>query len=355
MRYDYKVLVYIFLAAFLSAVCAFAFSGSASAAPAAKPVFEVPALAEAPSEAGSPGGLAAEEEIVDYDEFYLPAAFCADAASGLTFVLDPAARAIRAFSNDGRPAGELKIPYGHPASDLAWHPGLGAFFVVFSDRPQIAVLEAGLKDGLALRSHKLVELEGISEMGPGIQNIWPCPSPGGKDAIFVLTFNSAADAPGASFVYGGERFLKLRDMKGASEGMAASHEKPCLYSVDADGASGAALVEIDARSGKTSRTALPEELRPDGSAPAGCVSCRAIGADAAGNVYLEAHFSRGEISESAFVYKLDRNMKLAGRAEIFTSPEMVSNRYIFVDAEGAVRYMKLDPAARRIQFYKFGF
>ena len=122
----------------------------------------------------------------------------------------------------------------------------------------------------------------------------------------------------------------------------------------ANGTAGAALIEIDARSGKISKTPLPAGLLSKESGY-GCVSYRSIGADAGGNIYLEAHFSSGEISDKAFVYKFDKNMKELGKTEIFTSPEMLSNRYIYIDASGAVYYMKLDIANKKIQFYRFAF
>jgi hypothetical protein len=111
---------------------------------------------------------------------------------------------------------------------------------------------------------------------------------------------------------------------------------------------------MDLRNGKISETALLDEFLSKKSGY-GCVSCRSIGADAAGNIYLEAHFSSGEISDKAFVYKFDKNMKRLGKTEIFTSPEMLSNRYIYLDSSGAVYYMKLDIANKKIQFYRFAF
>lgn len=361
MKIEYRAFVFICCISVLAFFGPYILAQSAQAAPSVKPLFEMPVGSDDTAETGVLGEWAVEEEIADYDKFYFPAAFCVDSKSGLIFVLDSARKRICAFSNEGKPAGELKIPYDFPPVDLAWHAGLETFFVVFSGGRQIAALEAGLKDGLTLRSHKLINLEGLSEMAPGIQNIWPCPSASDKENIFALTFNSGCDAPCASFLYAGDKFLKLRDIAGKIEYVAASHEKPCVYMTganadagDASAAGEAALIEIDARSGKISKTALPAGLLPK-EIGYGCVSCRSIGADAAGNIYMEAHFSSGEISDKAFVYKFDKNMKELGKTEIFTSPEMLSNRYIYLDASGAVYYMKLDIANKKIQFYRFAF
>ena len=354
MKIEYKAFVFICCISVLAFLGSSVFTQAAQAAPSVKPIFEMPVGSDDTAETGVLGEWAVEEEITDYDKFYFPAAFCVDSKSGLIFVLDSARNRICAFSNEGKPAGELKIPYDFPPADLAWHGGLETFFVVFSGVPQIAALKAGVKDGLTLHSHKLIDLEGLSEMAPGIQNIWPCPSASDKENIFALTFNSGCAEPGASFLYSGDKFLKLRDIAGEIEYVAASHEKPCVYMAGANGTKGAALIEMDARSGKISKTALPAGLLSNESGY-GCVSYRSIGADAAGNIYLEAHFSSGEISDKAFVYKFDKNMKELGKTEIFTSPEMLSNRYIYLDASGAVYYMKLDIANKKIQFYRFAF
>ena len=354
MKFEYKAFVFICCISVLAFLGASVFAQGALAAPGVKPLFEMPVGSDDTAETGVLGEWAVEEEIADYDKFYFPAAFCADSKSGLIFVLDSARNRICAFSNEGKPAGELKIPYDFPSSDFAWHAGLETFFVVFSDRPQIAALKAGVKDGLTLRSHKLVELEGLSEMAPGIQNIWPCASSSDKENIFTLTFNSGCDAAGASFLYDGDKFLKLQDIEGEIEYIAASHEKPCVYMIGANAASKIALVEMDLRNGKISETALPDEFLSKKSVY-GCVSCRSIGADAAGNIYLEAHFSSGEISDKAFVYKFDKNMKQLGKTEVFTSPEILSNRFIYLDASGVVYYMKLDITNKKIQFYRFAF
>ncbi|HBC75801.1 MAG: hypothetical protein A2008_02335 [Candidatus Wallbacteria bacterium GWC2_49_35] len=354
MKIEYRVFIFICCISALSFLGASFFSDGAQAAPDVKPIFEIPVGSDDTAETGVAGEWVVEEEIADYDKFYFPAAFCADPKSGLIFVLDSARNRILAFSNEGKPAGELKIPFDFPPSDLAWHAGLETFFVVFSDRPQIAALKVAIKEGLALRSHKLLELEGLSEMAPGIQNIWPCASSSDKENIFALTFNSGCDSAGASFLYAGDKFLKLHDIEGEIEYVAASQEKPCVYMIGANAASKIALVEMDLRSGKISETALLNEFLSKKSGY-GCVSCRSIGADAAGNIYLEAHFSSGEISDKAFVYKFDKNMKQLGKAEIFTSPEMLSNRYVYLDASGAVYYMKLDITNKKIQFYRFAF
>lgn len=354
MKIEYRAFVFICCISVLSFLGLSFFAQIALAAPGVKPIFEIPAGSGDTSETGVLGEWVAEEEIVDYDKFYFPAALCADSKAGLIFVLDSARSRICAFSNEGKPAGELKIPYNFPPADLAWHAGLETFFVVFSGSPQIAALKAVVKDGLTLQSHKLVELEGLSEMVPGIQNIWPCPSPSDKENIFALTFNSGCAAPGASFLYAGDKFLKLRDIEGEVEYVAASHEKPFVYMIGANAVSGTGLIEMDTRSGKISETALPAGLLLKETGY-GCVSCRPIGADGAGNIYLEAHFSSGEISDKAFVYKFDKNMKQLGKTEIFTSPEMLSNRYVYLDASGAVYYMKFDIVNKKIQFYRFAF
>ena len=349
-----RSMVIIFMCAFSLAVVsmAFLFPAPALAAVADKPVFEKQVGVSDSVDAGKLGEWIVEEEMPDYDKFYYPAAFCSDEKSGLIFVLDSAKNRICAYGLDGKDAGEIRIPYEFLPIDIAWSSKAGTLFVAFSDKPQIAVLKVETKNGVTMKSHKLADLVGITGGAPGIQNVWNASSED-KDDILVVTFNSGYDAPAAAFLYSGERLLKLCDIDKEMAYVAASGEGSSVYNFYTKDTAEAGLLTMDIKSRKVTKNIISAELLPkDGGMQ--CVSCRPIGSDEAGNVYLEAHFSSGEISENAYVYKFDKNMKLLGKTEIFTSPEMLSNRFVYVDASGSVYYMKLDIKNKKIQFYKFG-
>jgi len=324
---------------------------SVFAAVSYQPLFEKQVGMADSAEAGKLGEWTVEEDVSDYDKFYYPAAFCSDEKSGLIFVLDSAKNRICAYGLDGSEAGGIKIPYEYQPIDIAWFSKSGTLFVAFSDKSQIAVLNIEIKNGFTIKSHKLADLVGITGRTPGIQNIWPVASKD-KDDILVVTFNSGYDATGAAFLYSNERLLKLCDIDKEMPYIAASHESSSVYNVYVNETVETGLLTMDIKSRKVSKTVLPGEFLSKNNGMQ-CVSCRPIGSDAAGNIYIEAHFSSGEISENAFVYKFDKNMKQLGKTEVFTSPEMLSNRFVYVDASGSVYYMKLDIKTKKIQFYKF--
>jgi len=352
MKINFRSFIFICCICLLSFSAASFPSGGALAAVDSKPLFEVPVGTADSAETGTLGEWVVEEDVRDYDKFYYPAAFCADEKNGLILVLDSARNRICAFSKDGKPAGEINIPYDLKPVDFAWLPKLETFFVVFSDKAQIAVINVDVKNGLKIKAHALAEPGGLAGAATGIQNIWPYATSTGKDNIFAISFNSGYDAPAAAFLYNGDRFIKLCDVYREMTGIAASHEKPYVYNVYFNDTLETGLQAMDLRSGKTSKNVLPGEFLPR-EGEGCCASCRPLGADEAGNVYLEAHFSNGEISESAYVYKFDRNMKQTAKTEIFRSPEMLSNRFVYLDASGAVYYMRLDVQNRKIQFYRF--
>jgi len=357
MKTRSMVLIFMCVLSLAAVSSAFLYPVSALAADTDRPVFEKQVGTGGSVEAGKLGEWIVEEEMPDYDKFYYPAAFCSDEKNGLIFVLDSAKNRICAYGLDGKDAGEIKIPYEFLPIDIAWSAKSGALFVAFSDRPQIAVLNIEMKNGVALRSHKLAELEGMNGGAPGIQNIWLCAPSKDKGDILVAVFNSGCSAAAAAFLYGGEKLLKLCDIDAKTGGnemsyMAASNEDHSVHNFYMNGTVEAGIFTLDIKTKKTSKNILPGEFLPKESGMQ-CVACRPVGGDAAGNIYIEAHFSSGEISGNAFVYKFDKNMKQHGKIEVFTSPEMLSNRFVHVDASGSVYYMKLDIKNRKIQFYKF--
>jgi len=357
MKTRSMVLIFMCLLSLASFSAAFLYPVSALAAVADRPVFEKQVGAGDSVEAGKLGEWIVEEEMPDYDKFYYPAAFCSDEKNGLIFVLDSARNRICAYGLDGSDAGVIKMPYEFLPIDIAWSAKSGTLFVAFSDRPQIAVLNIETKNGIVLRSHKLAELSGMNGGAPGVQNIWLCAPSKDKGDILVAVFNSGYIAPAAAFLYGGEKLLKLCDIDAAANDkemsyIAASNEDHSVRNFYMNGTSEAGIFTMDIKTKKTSKNILPGEFLPKESGMQ-CAACRPVGCDAAGNIYIEAHFSSGEISENAFVYKFDKNMKQLGKTEIFKSPEMLSNRFVYVDASGSVYYMKLDIKTRKIQFYKF--
>ncbi len=345
------VLIIMCVLSLAAVSAAFLHPASALAAVADRPLFEKEVGDGDSAEAGKLGEWVVEEEVADYDKFYYPAAFCSDEKNGLIFVLDSAKNRICAYGLDGSNAGEIKIPYEFPPVDIAWFSKTGTLFVAFSDKPQIAVLNVETKNGFTIKSHKLADLVGMTGRVPGIQNIWRASSKDDDD-ILVVTFNSGYDATGAAFLYNGERLLKLCDIDKEMAYIAASNESCSVYNFYMNDTVEAGLLTMDIKNRKVTKNIVSGEFLPKESGMQ-CVSCRPIGSDAAGNVYLEAHLSSGEISGNAYVYKFDKNMKQAGKTEIFRSPEMLSNRFVYVDASGSVYYMKLNVSSRKIEFYKF--
>jgi hypothetical protein len=187
---------------------------------------------------------------------------------------------------------------------------------------------------------------------PGIQNIWPSSISKGGDAALVISFNGGYEAPGAVFSYKNDIISRLRDINEELSAMAVAAEYPLIYGVYINDTIETGLISMDINSAEYSKIKLPAEFLTKDKGMQ-CVSCRPAGIDGAGNIYIEAHFSSGESSKNAYVYKFDKNMRQIGKTEIFTSPEMLTNRFIYIDPSGAVYYMKLDINGRKIQFYRF--
>ncbi len=184
-----------------------------------------------------------------------------------------------------------------------------------------------------------------------LQKIWPCGSADSNECSFVINVASGKNR-NLSFRYAGEKLVSGPKIDPAITSAAAS---PCAgLALGIDNSTGeAVLLTHDIAADKVSKYILLKEFVPKSSGY-GCRGCGVAGGDAGKNIYVEAFYSTSDENiKKAFVYRFSGLGRFTGRTEIFSSPEMFTNRYIFIDDAGNIFYMKNDPKRAVISFYRF--
>lgn len=334
----------------------FALSHAENAAFAPKPIFEAAVGEDSPEKLGK---AVNEEEIIHYDKFYFPASFNVFEKLGLVLVLDSNRDRICKFSLKGEFLGEVKLPFKRHAIDFAWIPASGAAFFAFQDSQEIGFMRVDFRDsGDPIRSFKSFKYFGALELTgvPGIkdfsvQRIWASRAEDGAENALLLNVNSDS-VRDLAISYNDGKIKKLFELPKNFTSAASFTKRGGAVDIEYRD-SEAVMISKDFATGDDDWVELLKEFRLR-SGDGGVKNVRAVGTDGSDNVYIEALSGPAEdaILED-HIYKFSRNGKFLGRARIPKSPEMLSNRFIFIDAGGAIFYMKKSDDQKKIQFFRF--
>lgn len=285
--------------------------------------------------------------------FDLPPSFCAYEKYRAAAVLDARQNRVCVYSFDGALRSEIKLPFKTKAIDMAYFPSAGKLFLVFQKSPAIGVIDVDLfADKPRAVSSEIMDIsEAAGSNTAMLQKIWPCGSADSNECSFVVNAASGKNR-NLSFRYAGKKLVSGPKIDPAITFAAASQGAPLALGID-NSTGEAVLLTHDIAADKVHKYILLEEFVPK-SIGYGCRGCNVTGGDAGKNIYVEAFYSASDENiKKAFVYRFSGSGRFSGRTEIFASPEMFTNRYIFIDDAGNIFYMKNDPKKAVIGFYRF--
>lgn len=340
----------------ISLICSFAIinlSGAVSASedyslPGVKPLFEV---AIGNRSAGELGEWVDEENIVEYEKFYFPASFNVYGDKDLVLVLDSIKNRICKYSLSGEFKGAVELPFKSHPIDFAWFQRSNRAFVVFQQSREIGVFDIDFaadekpSSPARLNVADLLGVKNAEELY--IQKIWPCDIENTHENIFVL--NTISDGvSNASFSYKDRKLKVLREINPLLEKAIGKVSKPEALDIRKS----FLLQTENLKSGALDHIMLLKEfVSSDGFS---CKGVRPSGSDMKNNLYIEALFGTCEDGiKSAYIYKFDETGKYLGKTEILRMPEMLTNRFISVDSDGSIYYMRKEGLSKKIQFYRF--
>ena len=315
------------------------------------PAFEVEIGDESPEQLGQPVD---EEKITDYDKFYYPASFGVFENFDLVLVLDSIKNRICAYSLKGKFRGELKLGFNEHPVDFAWYPASKRIFVIFQGSPDIGIIDgADLSSKISARSFKTINvleslgLDGIDK--PHILKFWPCEIENTDENNFILNL-ALGPAVNLALSYKNGKIVPLKPVDPGIVEAAGFQGKTFAFDLH----KGFICINQNLRTGGLDFLMLLKELSP--ARGFACRFTNIIGADAKNNFYIGAYMGAAEDGiETAYAYKFDETGKFIARAEMPASPGMLANRFISVDADGALYYMRRQLNSNRISFYKLKF
>lgn len=258
--------------------------------------------------------------------YSFPSSFAVDEASDAVAVLDSTRKRIAFFSTAGAYKGELLLPFNMQMIDFAWFPESQTIFFVFQTKAKIGMVKYtdDPNGKFSLATSSLFDVSKVPTMGtqPKILGISPLYLSGTSANSFALEVFGTSSAP--EFTQNGPR---LRGVANSSKKIAEGKIR--------------ALIGIPNGIATTSGDAA---LR----------AVRLIGIDSIGNMYASAAY----ISEydqaygSTAIFGINASGALISKTDVFPSPSMLTNRYVFISPRGSVYYMHLD-SPQAIGFYKF--
>ena len=316
-----------------------------------KPLFEVAIGENSPEKLGKNIN---EEDIKNYDRFYFPASFGAFESEGLIMVLDSYKERICKYDLSGKFAGAIKLPFKKHAIDFAWFPGTKTAFFVFQESVEIGLLKGDISKNDKFDSFKLFNTPalagGLVPADFSIQRIWPASSLNTVENTFIINTNSHS-IKNMAFGFKADEMKKLAELPGEFSTPAAFQGKSAAVDVDVRD-SEAVMISQELTSDESDWVILLNELAP--KIGKGVKNIRVVGTDVKNNVYIEALYGNAEDAiTAAFVYKFTKNGRFSGRVQVPKSPEMLSNRFVYIDAGGSVFYMKKSGDMKKIQFFRF--
>jgi len=257
--------------------------------------------------------------------YSMPASFAVDDTLNELMVLDSVNNRIAIFSLDGQYVGDIKLPFNMHAVDFAWFPKTSTFVLVFQTKPKIGVMKVDTSKGLSIKKSSLFDvskLPGIGGATSTILDIAPVDVLDASQNRFVISILGTSTNP--EFI---QTSTGMHEVAGSAKKFGDSFLKNIV-------------------------------LGPNGIATAtdnGVLrALRLAGADEFGTIYLAATYVP-EIMEDPvdlFVYGIDQSGSVTSKTQVFYSPQMLTNRYLYVDSQGSIYYMRAD-STTMISFYKF--
>ena len=265
-----------------------------------------------------------ERTIPKYDHFYFPASFAVDKDSNSVIFLDSARSRIVIFALDGQYRGEVKFPNSMHAIDLAWFPKTQTMLLLFQEKPVLGVINVDITNGIKIKSnstYSIPEALGLKSISDVIMHIWPVNIQDPANDYFTLDMDSSKLS---------DPLLVLENNK-------------------LDQVSGSDNSLLTKTISSSSTDSIPKSLNGNKLR-----ALRFVGTDILGNTYLIGDYSSQtiELSGRMIVYKISPIGAIVGKLEVFSSPKMLSNRYMFVDSQGSIYYMHLDDKST-IGIYKY--
>lgn len=299
-----------------------------------------------------------EGQITDYDKFYFPASMISSENEGKIYVLDSIKNRICVYDINGKGfLNEIKLPFNYHPIDFTYLPNFNRFFIVFQDTSTLGIIDVlNEKNNLKITSHKLIDLKNYLSDDILIQNIWVLNIKNNNEENYVLlntAFNEFKNII-LSFNAKNNKITVNKNLKANEFNQYAySGMSDFITWLELSTSESKLIKEYLNNSNELDWFNLLKELTL-GKSGFNCRNLRIIGIDSNENIYIEAHYGIGEDRiENTYIYKFNKNGRFKGRVEIFSSPEMLVNRFIYVDAAGTIYYMKKDMNNNKIQFYKF--
>jgi len=350
---NYKIKMYFKLSCFVVLLYGVIMNSAGRAYAAdAKMMFEK-AMIPAAVSADKSGKTVFENIKKTSDKIEFPASFYVCEKLNIVLFLDTRKNQICKYSMDGKMLGDIKLPFEFTAIDFAYFSESKKLFVIFQKQASIGVCDIDFSADKPQASNKKVFdiKEAIDGAAPFIQKIWPCSISDKNENMFILN-TLAQKNKNISFSYRNEKlssFIKIDGKinpaigaKSAKEALGIGYNTGEAY-----------LLKQDLVKNTISKFYLSKELVPQNSGY-GCRGFNLIGADSRNNIYVEVFFAkRNENIKKAYIYRFNGNARFIGRAEIFPSPETFAGRYITIDEDGGIFYMKKDSALNKLQLYKF--
>lgn len=296
-----------------------------------------------------------ERTMANYDQFYFPASFAVDKDLNTVLVLDSVKNRVAIFSVSGQYKGEIKLPFNLPTVDMAWFPKTQTIVLIFQDTPTIGVLKVDPAKNFTVVSsstYNVPKVLGVKEIKDVIMNIWPVNITDTVKNSFVLSLNSStlSDPVLVQTATSTSRVLnldkKLKGTIGLTNKMAVvGYGREVGADILVQDLSNNQITKINL----ASSTGLEKSV--DGR---GLTQLQLVGTDRSGNIYLSAMYAAPTMESATrlFVYKLSGTGTVQGKVEVFFSPKMLTNRYIFIDQNGSIFYMHADDQ-KSIGFYEY--
>jgi hypothetical protein len=193
-------------------------------------------------------------------------------------------------------------------------------------------------------------------MGGGFMNIWPINTLNGTNNYFVL--NTLDQSSSTVLVQASSSVTRVQNIDENIKGIIGVQNKTAIAGYDGDG--GTTLLAQDLDTNQISRIDVSTSTSGISMEVGGSklASLSLVGTDENGDFYIDATYPSDTTSDTigmsgaSIVYKIDPNGLVVGKVDIFTSPQMLTNRFLFVDSYGSVFYMRADDQ-HTISFYEY--
>ena len=307
------------------------------------------------SDAGPLVGVYTDEQSLPrYDKFYFPSSFVVDKDSDMVALLDSVRNRIAIFTLAGQYQSEIKLPFNLPPVDFAWFSKTKTMVFIFQDSPDIGVLNIDPTNDFSIKSSSAFVIPQASsalKMNGGFMSIEPIDTSDDANDYFVL--NSLDQRSSLVFDQASSSVHEASNVDKRLNGTIGLPDKRAVVGYSASSFN---LLVQDLNTNQVSQ--INVSTSTDGIKDTIGTNKLAIlqlaGSDENGNFYVKATYPSDIIegSSTSIVYKVDQTGAVKGKVTVFPSPQMLTNRYIFIDRYGSIFYMREDDK-NTISLYEF--